>query len=71
MGNQAVIHITPHALRRAFATLSLRAGMNILQLQSLMGHSTLKMTRHFVEMLEEDFVKAHKVHVPINTIFNH
>jgi integrase/recombinase XerD len=35
------IHFTPHALRRTFATLALRAGMNPLHLQGLLGHSTL------------------------------
>jgi len=69
VGNQAGIHITPHALRRTFATLSLRAGMNLLQLQGLLGHSTLEMTRHYVEMLEEDLVKAHREHGPIDSIF--
>lgn len=66
ISKRANIHISPHALRRTFATLSLRAGMNVIQLQGLLGHSTLEMTRHYVEMLEEDLVKAHREHGPID-----
>jgi len=65
---RANIHISPHALRRTFATLSLRAGMNVFQLQGLLGHSTLEMTRHYIEMLDEDLVKAHKEHGPIDNL---
>jgi site-specific recombinase XerD len=69
ISSRASIHISPHALRRTFATLSLRAGMNVFQLQGLMGHSSLEMTRHYIELLEEDLVKAHKEHGPIDTMF--
>jgi len=31
-----------------------------------MGYSTLEMTRHYVEMLDEDLVKAHKEHGPVD-----
>ena len=68
ISDRAGIHISPHALRRTFATLSLRAGMNVIQLQSLLGHSTLEMTRHYIEMLDEDLVKAHQEHGPIDYI---
>ncbi len=69
VGNNAGMHITPHALRRTFATLSLRAGMNLIQLQGLLGHSSLEMTKHYIELLEEDLVIAHKEHGPIDSIF--
>jgi hypothetical protein len=50
----------PHKLRRIFTTLSMRAGMNLFLLEGLMGHSSLEMTRRYVEMLDEDLIKAHK-----------
>jgi integrase len=37
LSKKARINITPHALRRTFATLSLRAGMDVFQLQGLLG----------------------------------
>jgi len=60
------IHFTPHALRRTFATLSLRAGMNLLELQALLGHSSLDMTKRYVDMLEDDLLAAHREHGPID-----
>ena len=70
ISERANIHISPHALRRTFATLSLRAGMNVIQLQGLLGHSTLEMTRHYIELLDEDLVSAHKEHGPVDTFIN-
>jgi len=68
LSKRAKIHITPHALRRTFATLSLRAGMDVFQLQALLGHSTLEMTRHYVRLLDEDLVMAHQKHGPIDNL---
>jgi len=67
IGKKAGIHITPHALRRTFATLSLRAGMNLIQLQAMLGHSSLEMTRKYIQMIDEDLIEAHKAHGPIDS----
>ena len=66
IGKRAGIKLSPHALRRTFATLALKAGMNVFQLQGLLGHSSLEMTRRYVAMLDEDLVDAHKKHGPID-----
>jgi site-specific recombinase XerD len=58
-------HVTTHSLRRTFATLSLRTGMDVLQLQALMGHSSLETTRHYVRLLDEDLKRTHKAHGPV------
>ena len=42
--------------------------MNVIQLQDLMGHITLEMTRHYTEKLDKDLVKAHQEHGPIDNI---
>lgn len=67
VGDRAGVKITPHALRRTFATMSLRAGMNLLHLQGLLGHSTIEMTRRYVQMVDDDLLEAHKSHGPIDT----
>jgi integrase/recombinase XerD len=67
IGKRVGLHISPHALRRTFATLSLRAGMNILQHQAMMSHSSLEMTRNYIQMLDEDLVEAHKAHGPVDS----
>jgi integrase/recombinase XerD len=68
IGDRAGIKLSPHALRRTFATLALKAGMNVFQLQGLLGHSSLEMTRRYVAMLDEDLVDAHKKHGPIDNL---
>ena len=46
--------------------MSLRAGMNLLHLQGLLGHSTIEMTRRYVQMVDDDLLEAHKTHGPID-----
>ena len=60
------IPFSAHDLRRTFATLSIKAGMNVLHLQSLLGHSSLEMTRRYVQMVEDDLGEAHKEYGPID-----
>jgi integrase len=60
------IPFSAHDLRRTFAILSLKAGMNVLHLQSLLGHSSLEMTRRYVQMVENDLSEAHKEYGPID-----
>lgn len=66
IGKQAGVHVSPHALRRTFATLALRAGMSPLHLQGLLGHTTLEMTRRYRQMVADDLVDAHRKHGPID-----
>ena len=70
LGERAGVHVSPHALRRTFATMSLRAGMNLLHLQGLLGHSTIEMTRRYVQMLDDDLLEAHRVHGPIDNFLS-
>ncbi len=67
---QTGVHITPHALRRTFATMALKAGMDLIRLQQLMGHSDLETTRQYVQILEIDLINAHRSHSPIEFILN-
>jgi integrase/recombinase XerD len=60
------VHVTPHSLRRTFATLSLKSGMNPLHLQGLLGHSSLEMTRRYIQMVDEDLLEAHKAYGPVD-----
>lgn len=52
-------HAAPHAFRRAFAVNYLRNGGDVFSLQHVMGHTTLDMTRRYVNLLPEDLSKAH------------
>jgi site-specific recombinase XerD len=62
------IHVTPHALRRTFVILSLRADMDVLHLQAMLGHSSLEMVRHYAEMVDDDLLEAHKAHSPVDNL---
>ena len=66
IGDRCEVHLTPHIMRRTFATLSLKAGMNPLHLQGLLGHSSLEMTRRYCQMVDEDLLEAHKEYGPID-----
>ena len=66
LSKKSGLHITPHSLRRTFATLALRAGMNPLHLQGLLGHTTLEMTRKYIQMVDDDLIKAHNEFSPID-----
>jgi integrase/recombinase XerD len=62
LSRRAGIRITPHMLRRTFALMALRQGMDLISLQRLMGHADLNMTSRYVAMLDEDLVAAHNRH---------
>jgi site-specific recombinase XerD len=62
------IHITPHALRRTFVILSLRAGMDVLHLQAMLGHASLEMVQHYAQMVDDDLLQAHKAHSPMDNL---
>lgn len=66
ISNKSNIHISPHMLRRTFATLALKAGMNLVHLQGFLGHSSIEMTRHYIQMLDEDLIEAHNLFGPID-----
>lgn len=52
-------HAAPHAFRRAFAVNYLRNGGDVFTLQHVMGHTTLDMTRRYVQLLPEDLARMH------------
>jgi len=60
------VYFTPHALRRTFATLSLQAGVNPIDLQNLMGHATLEQTRKYITLTEADLARAHHQYGPVD-----
>lgn len=68
MSKRAGIPITPHTLRRTFATLSARSGMSLVHLQGLMGHASIITTRDYIGLSEEDLVRAHEKHGPVDRI---
>ena len=70
LSKQTGINITPHSLRRTFVVLSIKGGMSLAHIQSLMGHSSLKMTLHYARMNDDDLLLAHQEHGPVDRFFH-
>jgi len=62
------VPMSPHVLRRTFVILSLRAGMDVLHLQALLGHATLDMVEHYAQLEDTDLLQAHNVYSPIDNL---
>lgn len=61
-------HLGAHALRRFFATESLKAGIDLEQLRRLMGHSDFTVLRHYLHLAQEDLARAHRQYNPLHTL---
>jgi len=56
-----------HAFRHTFARMYLvDCEGNALKLQKLLGHSTLKMTQHYVKLYDQDLVRDYQEHSPLD-----
>ena len=51
--------VTPHALRRACATHMLKGGAHPVQIQMLLGHSSLSSLSHYLKITITDLKKTH------------
>ncbi len=58
-GQKAGLDITAYHLRHAAALLLLRRGADAFTVQNLLGHSTMQMTRHYVNLTNEDTRQGH------------
>jgi len=54
--------------KKLYTKLSIRAGLSLLELQALLGHSSSFMTQLYVEMLDDDLIDAHKEHGPVDNL---
>lgn len=66
LSDKTGIHVTPHAMRRTWALLSLRAGMDALHVQALGGWAGLEMVGYYASLEDEDLLQAHKQHGPVD-----
>ncbi|MGI6251843.1 MAG: tyrosine-type recombinase/integrase [Aminivibrio sp.] len=58
-GKKCGLDITSYSLRHAAALLLLRRGADAFTVQALLGHSTMQMTRHYVNLTNEDTRRGH------------
>ena len=60
---------SPHTFRHSFAVNCLRNGMGEFNLQSLLGHTTLQMTRRYVQTFGvSDALSAHEKASPVDNL---
>ena len=52
--------ITPHSIRRACATHMLRQGAHPVQIQMLLGHSSMRSLRSYLQVTVTDLLKTYK-----------
>lgn len=57
-----------HALRHTFAKMFILNGGDTFRLQKILGHATLEMTRHYVNLFGADLKIGYDDIAPINTI---
>lgn len=58
-GKRCGLDITAYHLRHAAALLLLRKGADAFTVQNILGHSTMTMTRHYVNLTTEDTRRGH------------
>jgi len=66
--SRGVEKISVHALRHTFAKDWIRNTGDVFRLQKLLGHSSLDMTRAYVNMFTEDLKEGFEEHNPLDVI---
>lgn len=59
---------SPHMFRHTFAREYVLSGANIFDLQEILGHSTLEMSRRYVRFFSEDIAKKHRKFSPVTRL---
>jgi len=57
------IDLSPHILRHTSATLALQSGMEITQVQKMLGHANVSTTQIYAETSQEEVATSHKKYV--------
>jgi integrase/recombinase XerD len=60
---------SPHDFRRAFAIERWRAGVDILTISKLMGHTSLQVLNRYLKQVGEDLERAAKMSSPVDLNF--
>lgn len=67
-GKEIGVRATCHKFRHTFGRISAENGASIFELQAILGHSSLEMVKHYVNLFSDDVIKKHKNFSPIENI---
>ena len=70
MAGLSHIRCSPHTFRHTCAKQYIKNGGDILSLQKLLGHSSLEMVRHYVNLWGSDLQEMHRRFSPVEGLFN-
>jgi integrase/recombinase XerD len=62
------VRVSCHTLRHTFAKLCVLNGANAFQLMSILGHTTLEMTKVYVNLFSSEVAEGHKKFSPLNSL---
>lgn len=63
------VRVSPHTFRHTCAKMYIKKGGDVLSLQKLLGHSTLEMVKHYVDLWGSDLQQMHKKYSPVEGLF--
>lgn len=64
------VRVSPHTFRHTFAKMYIMRGGDPFSLQALLGHSTLDMVKHYVNIWGSDLQKMHRQFSPVNHLLS-
>lgn len=63
------VRCSPHTFRHTFAKLSVLNGANAFQLQAILGHTTLEVTKIYVNLFSNEIQEGHSKFSPLKNLF--
>jgi len=64
-----ITRCSPHIFRHTFGTQAIKNGANVFEVQALLGHSTLTMTRKYAATIDsEEAIKHHRDFSPVDRL---
>ncbi|MCU9602107.1 tyrosine-type recombinase/integrase [Pallidibacillus thermolactis] len=62
------VRCSPHTFRHTFAKLSVMNGANAFQLQAILGHSTMEVTKMYVNLFSNEIQEGHAKFSPLKNL---